>query len=52
MKITALEIEDIAVGAAILGTGGGGDPFIGKLLALDAGPEPSAVGIVEAEESP
>jgi len=29
------ELEDIAVGAAILGTGGGGDPHIGKLLAHD-----------------
>ena len=26
-------LEDIAVGAAILGTGGGGNPYIGKLLA-------------------
>ena len=30
------ELEDIAVGAAILGTGGGGDPYIGKLLAQEA----------------
>jgi DUF917 family protein len=30
------ELEDIAVGAAILGTGGGGDPYIGKLLAQAA----------------
>ena len=27
------ELEDIAVGAAVLGTGGGGDPYIGKLMA-------------------
>ncbi|RFU65150.1 DUF917 domain-containing protein [Peribacillus glennii] len=26
------EIEDLAIGAAILGTGGGGDPYIGKLM--------------------
>src|SRR5699024_3910899 len=30
------EIEDIAIGAALLGTGGGGDPHIGKLMALQA----------------
>lgn len=29
-------IEHIAVGAAFLGTGGGGDPYIGKLMALSA----------------
>lgn len=29
-------IEDLAVGSAILGTGGGGDPHIGKLIALQA----------------
>src|ERR1044071_9350265 len=26
-------LEDIARGAAVLGTGGGGDPYIGKLMA-------------------
>jgi DUF917 family protein len=36
LKIGKDEVEDIALGAAVLGTGGGGDPFIGKLLALDA----------------
>ncbi|OCX62403.1 hypothetical protein BFM98_15635 [Lysinibacillus sp. AR18-8] len=29
-------IEHIAIGAAFLGTGGGGDPYIGKLMALSA----------------
>ncbi len=29
-------VEHIAVGAAFLGTGGGGDPYIGKLMALSA----------------
>ncbi len=29
-------IEDIALGAAVLGTGGGGDPYIGKLMARQA----------------
>jgi DUF917 family protein len=30
------DIEALAVGAAILGTGGGGDPYIGKLRCLQA----------------
>lgn len=34
--LDAQAIEDIAVGAAVLGTGGGGDPYIGKLMALQA----------------
>jgi hypothetical protein len=29
-------IEDIALGAAVLGTGGGGDPYIGMLMARKA----------------
>lgn len=36
MRLGKEEIENISIGAAVLGTGGGGDPFIGKLLALDA----------------
>lgn len=31
--ITNQDIEDLSVGAALLGTGGGGDPYIGKLMA-------------------
>ena len=30
-KIGIPEIEDIATGAALLGAGGGGDPYVGKL---------------------
>lgn len=30
------EIENIAIGAAFFGAGGGGNPFIGKLMALQA----------------
>jgi len=28
------DVEDLSTGAAILGTGGGGDPYLGKLMAL------------------
>jgi DUF917 family protein len=34
--ITEHDLDDIAAGAAILGTGGGGDPHIGRLLARAA----------------
>src|SRR2546422_4362860 len=36
MKLSEQSIEDIAVGATILGSGGGGDPYIVKLMAIDA----------------
>lgn len=32
-SITATDIDDIAVGATVLGTGGGGDPHVGALTA-------------------
>jgi DUF917 family protein len=32
-EIRPEDLEDIARGAAVLGTGGGGDPYIGKLMA-------------------
>ena len=32
-QISADALDDIARGAAVLGTGGGGDPYIGKLMA-------------------
>ena len=35
-RITPQDVEDIAVGGAVLGTGGGGDPYIGKLMAQRA----------------
>jgi uncharacterized protein len=34
--IGVADLEDIATGGAILGTGGGGDPYIGKLMAQEA----------------
>ncbi|HKG25824.1 MAG TPA: DUF917 family protein, partial [Thermomicrobiales bacterium] len=35
-EITADQLDDIAMGAAVLGTGGGGDPYVGKLMAQAA----------------
>ncbi|HYO29226.1 MAG TPA: DUF917 domain-containing protein [Thermomicrobiales bacterium] len=34
--ITPADLDAIALGAAVLGTGGGGDPYIGKLMAQGA----------------
>lgn len=44
------EIEDMAVGAALLGTGGGGDPYIGKLMALQAIEEFGPIQLLSVDE--
>lgn len=46
------EIDDLAVGAAVLGTGGGGNPYIGALLAKQAIRERGPVRVVEVAEVP
>ena len=46
------EIEDIALGAALLGAGGGGDPYVGKLVAVGAVKECGPVTLLEPEEVP
>lgn len=51
-KIGKQEIEDIAVGAALLGTGGGGDPYIGKLMALQAIEEYGEITLLDIDEVP
>jgi DUF917 family protein len=51
-QITESDLDDLAVGAAILGTGGGGDPYVGKLLAQQAIREHGPVTIVDADEVP
>jgi uncharacterized protein len=45
-------IKNIAVGAAVLGTGGGGDPYIGELMALQAIKEHGPVKMLEVDEVP
>lgn len=51
-KIGLQEIENIALGAALLGAGGGGDPYIGKLVALSAVRACGDVTLLDPEEIP
>jgi uncharacterized protein len=44
------EIRDIANGSAILGTGGGGDPYLGTLAALEAMREFGPPAVLDASE--
>jgi uncharacterized protein len=48
--IGVADLDDIAVGGAILGTGGGGDPYIGKLMAQQAIRKFGPVGMIDVEE--
>jgi DUF917 family protein len=51
-QFTEEDLDDLAVGAAILGTGGGGNPYVGKLLARAAIREHGPVTIVDVDEVP
>jgi uncharacterized protein len=50
--IYAEDLEDIATGGAILGTGGGGDPYVGKLMAQQAIKKHGPVKLVDVSELP
>ena len=52
MKLTVADLADIARGAAFLGAGGGGDPYIGRMLATAAIEEFGMPLIVEPESLP
>jgi DUF917 family protein len=49
-QITAEQLEDIALGAAVLGTGGGGDPYVGKLMAQAALRKNGPVTLIDPDE--
>ena len=51
-KIGLKEVEDIALGASLLGAGGGGDPYYGKLMAIGVIKERGPVDLVSPEEVP
>jgi DUF917 family protein len=50
--LTVNDIEYLAIGAAVLGTGGGGDPYLGKLMAKQAIKENGDVKLLDIEELP
>jgi len=49
-KINIEDLEYISLGSTILGTGGGGDPYVGKLLAKNAIKNYGEVTLIKAEE--
>lgn len=51
-RLTKQDVEDLAIGAAILGTGGGGDPYIGKLMTLQALERGLNIVLIDVEEVP
>lgn len=46
----AEDLEDLATGAAVLGTGGGGDPYIGKLMAMQSIRKNGPVSVIDVDE--
>ncbi|KAB1643306.1 MULTISPECIES: DUF917 domain-containing protein [Adlercreutzia] len=46
------EIEDMALGATVLGAGGGGDPYVGKLMAIEAIRKYGDVELITPDEVP
>jgi len=51
-KLDLQDIDDMARGAAILGCGGGGDPYIGALMTKQAIAEGRPVTLVDIDEVP
>lgn len=53
MRTIGLEdIDDIALGSSLLGSGGGGDPYMGRLEAIAAVKEHGPVTLLDPEEVP
>src|SRR5262249_24379832 len=46
------EVQDIAVGSAVLGTGGGGDPYLGQLAAQQAIDRHGPLHLASTDELP
>lgn len=49
-RLDAAKVEDLAIGSALLGTGGGGDPHIGALMALEAIERHGPVTVIPASD--
>jgi uncharacterized protein len=52
MRLSVHDVEDVAVGGAILGTGGRGGPYAGKLLAQRAIEEYGSPEMIPLKEIP
>jgi hypothetical protein len=50
--ITVKDLGDLSVGATLLGTGGGGDPYIGKLMAEAAISRYGPITLLDIDELP
>ena len=51
-ELTIDDIDDLAMGATLLGTGGGGDPYVGKLLVKQAIADCGPAKVVAIDELP
>lgn len=52
MQLSFQDLEDLARGAAFLGTGGGGDPYCGRLIVEQAMREGGTVEIIDLDDVP
>lgn len=52
MQLTFQDLEDLARGAAFLGTGGGGDPYCGRLMVEQAMRDGGVVEIIDLADVP
>ena len=50
MKLNSEQLGDLAVGAAFLGTGGGGNPYVGRLMAQQCLHEGLEIDIIDPSE--
>ncbi|KXA97057.1 hypothetical protein AKJ39_03765 [candidate division MSBL1 archaeon SCGC-AAA259J03] len=51
-KIGVQDVENLAAGAAVLGTGGGGDPRVGKLMAEQAIEKHGPIEVIQPRDVP
>lgn len=52
MQLTLQDLKDLAQGAAFLGSGGGGDPYLGRLMVKQALAEGGVVNLISPAEVP
>jgi DUF917 family protein len=52
MKLISEDLRDLAVGAAFLGTGGGGNPYVGRLMAQQCLDEGLTIDLIDPADLP